>query len=135
MIDPVEKVISCFLISFLSSTLIIRIGIRKLRPETKCDKDDDNDRDSKNVAPKGLPESSAKPVIFDLKSTGFWIGFCETLLIFAFVYAHELGGLAIIIGAKEFVRKEKIREDPSYFLLGTLINTSLALIFALIAWS
>ncbi|MFQ5865252.1 MAG: hypothetical protein ACE5IW_08510 [bacterium] len=108
----------------------------KSKPEIKCDDDDNHGgRDDKNVAHRGLPESSVEPAVFDLKSTGFWIGFCETLLIFAFVYAEELGGLAIIIGAKEFVRKEKIREYPSYFLLGTLINFSIALIFALIAWS
>ena len=50
-----------------------------------------------------------------------------------FVCAEELGALAIIIGAKEFVRKENIQKDPSYYLLGTLINVSVALALAVAA--
>ena len=58
---------------------------------------------------------------------------CETLLIFVLVYKDEFSALAIIIGAKEFVRKEKIQQNPSYYLLGTLINLSMAVLFSLIA--
>lgn len=56
-------------------------------------------------------------------------GFCETLLVFVFVYERDYGALAIIIAAKEFVRREKIQQNPSYYLLGTLINLSVALVF------
>lgn len=57
----------------------------------------------------------------------------ETLLVFVFVYEGEYGALAIIIGTKEFVRKEQIQKNPTYFLLGTLVNVSVALVFALTA--
>jgi hypothetical protein len=70
-----------------------------------------------------------------VRSTGFWIGFFETLLIYVFVYLGEYRALAIIIGAKEFVRKDKIQDNPSYYLLGTLINVTLAMFGALIAKS
>lgn len=117
MIDLVV-VVGCFLVSFIIATLLIRLGIPHL--------------DSNGKSGKILPESrSAKP--FDPKSTGFWIGFCETLLVFVLVYREEFSALAIIIGAKEFVRKEKILENPSYYLLGTLINLSAAILFALAA--
>ncbi len=53
--------------------------------------------------------------------------------IFILVYKNEFSALAIIIGAKEFVRKEKIQENPSYYLLGTLINLGMAVIFSLVA--
>ncbi len=45
----------------------------------------------------------------------------------------EYAALAIIIGAKEFVRKENIKTHPSYYLLGTLINLSVAVVSALVA--
>lgn len=122
MIEQALKVILGLFLSFLASTVIIRYGIPRLKPK---------DGDS---AKGGLPESSAGTPIFDVKSTGFWIGLCETLLIFAFVYATEFGGLAIIIGAKEFVRKEDIKSNPNYFLLGTLINVTIAFVAALIVW-
>ncbi len=109
---------SLFLLSFLASTLLVRLGIPRLKS-------------SKQIK-KILPESqTAKP--FDLRSTGLWIGFCETFLIFVLVCQNEYGALAVIIGAKEFVRKEKIQQNPSYYLLGTLINLSIAIGFALLA--
>ncbi len=97
-----------FIISFLLSTFIIRFCIlKRLTPG----------------------DSSAK----GSKAVGFWIGFCETLLIFLFVTAGQYGALAIIMGAKEFVRKEKIQEDASYYLLGTLVNLTLAILAARVA--
>ena len=80
-----------------------------------------------------LPESSKGSPLFDIKSTGFWIGFCETLLIFILVYKNEFSALAIIFAAKEFVRKEKIIENPSYYLLGTFVNVALAMLFAVLS--
>ena len=118
-----EKVVSMFVVSFIMSTFLIRWGIPKLKPETKPKE--------APLSESSIPDS--KSPIFDYRATGFWIGFFETLLVFTFVYKGEYGALAIIIGAKQIVRKEKIAENPSYFLLGTLINVSVALIFALIA--
>ena len=119
MIESILILVGGFFISLALTSWFIRRGIPKL--------DQDKPRE------ETLPESSSKKKLFDFKSTGFWIGFCETLLVFAFVYAEELGALAIIIGAKEFVRKENIQKDPSYYLLGTLINVSVALVLAVAA--
>jgi len=118
MLDAII-LIGCFFIAFLLSTVLIRLGIPILRKPT-----DDGD----NM----LPESSSKRP-FDLRSVGFWIGFFETIMVFALVYQTEYGALAIIVGAKEFVRKEKIQKDAAYYLLGTLINVSVAILFALLA--
>jgi len=45
----------------------------------------------------------------------------------------EFGGLALIFGAKEFVRKEEIKRDPTYYLLGTVVNFAAALFILEIA--
>lgn len=55
------------------------------------------------------------------------------LLVFALVCHGEYSALAIIFGAKEFVRREKIQQNPSHYLLGTLVNISLAVLFTLLA--
>lgn len=120
---------ACLAASFVLSTLIIRLGIPRL--------DDGARMDSSGIQQHPvlhglLPESSSKAV-FDIKSTGFWIGFCETLLIFVLVFAEAFSALAIIIGAKQFVRKEEIKVRPSYYLLGTLVNLCCAVLFALLA--
>ncbi len=103
------------LLAFLLSTLVVRRGIPKLKGAEK------------------LPDSSAGGPIFDFGAAGFWIGFCETILIFFLVLEGEYGALAIIIGAKEFVRKEKIEQNASYYLLGTLVNLTIAVAFARLA--
>lgn len=118
-------VIGFFAAAFVLSTFVIRRGIPKLA----SDKPGDGPKPDGEGA-KRLPDSATDRV-FDFRATGFWIGFCETLLIFVLVYAGEFSALAIIIGAKEFVRKEKISADPSYYLLGTLANLSIAVLFAL----
>jgi len=109
MIDMVRRLIITFLLSILFSTLVIRLGLRRLKER------------GGEVLPKRFPPS------------GFWIGFFETILTFVFVIEREYSALAIIIAAKEFVRKEEIKDDPVYYLLGTLCNISIAIIFALIA--
>ncbi len=119
-----------FLLSFILSTVIIRRGIPRLNDgsrDTLAAR-----KDHPDLIGVKLPESSSN-AIFDLRSTGFWIGFCETFLIFVLVYAEAFNALAIIIGAKQFVRSEKIAEHPSYYLLGTLANLAIAILFALLA--
>ncbi len=123
-----EKIISMFIVSFIVSTFLIRWGIPKLKPETKPK---DADVASESTVP--IPQGDSQAPIFDYRASGFWIGFFETLLVFTFVCQEQYGALAIIIGAKQIVRKEKIEENPSYYLLGTLVNVSIALLFALIA--
>jgi hypothetical protein len=73
--------------------------------------------------------------VFDWASAGLWIGVCEILIVFPLVCYGEFGALAIIFGAKEYVRKEKIQKDPAHYLLGTLVNLSIAILFALWAKS
>ncbi len=119
-----------FLVSLVLSTLIIRLGIPKLTdggPQTNSPTPE-----HPQLYGLKLPESSSNAV-FDLKSTGFWIGACETFLIFVLVFAGAFNALAIIIGAKQFVRSEKIAQNPAYYLLGTLANLSIAIFFGLIA--
>jgi hypothetical protein len=107
-----------FVLSFVVSTLLIRLGVPRLQ--------------SDSAKAKPLPESRSRRA-FDLRSTGFWIGFFETLLVFVLVVQSEFSALAIIIGAKEFVRKDQIVENPSYYLLGTLVNLSVAVLSVLAA--
>jgi hypothetical protein len=106
--------------SFTASILVSTVIIQKLLPFLDASKPD-----GESVFPSG------KGV--NLRSVGFWIGFFETLLIFMFVSQKEFGALAIVMAAKEFVRKEKMAENVAYYLLGTLVNLSVAVLFALIA--
>ena len=127
-------VVASFLLAFILSTLIIRIDIPKLKTgvvETKSE--EATDPLDALIRYGRLPESSKAGRVFDWQSTGIWIGLAETLLIFVLVFAGAFNALAIIIGAKQFVRNEQIRLIPSYYLLGTLANLCIAVLFALIA--
>ena len=104
----VVQTTACLLASVLLSTLVIRLGLSRIRT--------------------GPPPDSQ-----GARSLGFWIGLSETVLAFVFVFHGEFGALAIIFAAKEFVRKEAVAKDPAYFLLGTLANLAIAVVFALIA--
>ena len=122
-------------LSFVLSTLFIGGGIPHLRREVG-----DEDRGSRDEAapPDGAEAQAAmhprsgRPV-FDWRSAGLWIGLCEVALVFPLVYHSEFGALAIIFGAKEYVRKREIQKNPSHYLLGTLVNLSVAVLFALLA--
>ena len=105
-------------VSFVAATVIIGWGIPHLR------RDGGGSASSVEPAPKR---------VFDWLSTGFWIGACEVVLVFALVTHGEYSALAIIFGAKEFVRREKIQQNPSHYLLGTLVNISLAVLSTLLA--
>ncbi|MCK5915094.1 MAG: hypothetical protein KAG92_03060 [Deltaproteobacteria bacterium] len=84
-----------YLISFALSMVVTTLLIQKLIPFL---------RSSEEVA---FGENKG------LRSLGFWIGFFETLLIFVFVAQDEYGALAIVMAAKEFVRKEKVAENAA----------------------
>lgn len=122
--------IGCFLLSILISTIAVRRGIpilqaRQPRVGSRAGDVANTDR--------SLPESGMKNKLFDWTSNGLWIGLCETTLIFVFIFERQYGALAIIMAAKEFVRREKIERNPAYYLLGTLLNLSTAILFALLA--
>ena len=128
-------VIAAALASFTISTLVIRIGIPRLKTdhiETKS-ATTPTDQLAELIQNRRLPESSRAGRVFDWQSTGYWIGMTETVLIFILVFASAFNALAIIIGAKQFVRNEKIKLIPSYYLLGTLANLCLAVLFAIFA--
>ena len=99
-------VLFAFFISLIISTLAVRKGIPRLKKNASLD----------------------RPAL--LSDPGFWIGFFEHIIIFALVMNKEFSALAIIFGAKEIVRKDEIKENPAYYLLGTLINFGVALLMA-----
>jgi hypothetical protein len=68
----------------------------------------------------------------DFRHFGTWIGFCETFLIFIFILAKQYTAIALLFTAKVLVRADKIRDRPSYYLLGTLLNFSFAVFFAVL---
>ncbi len=107
--------------SFFLSSFLIGGGIPHLR-----------ERDCSDVDEAESRGKARRPVV-DWRSAGLWIGMCEVALVFPLVYYKEFGALAIIFGAKEYVRKERIQKDPSHYLLGTLVNLSIAVLMALLA--
>lgn len=75
------------------------------------------------------PELRAKVrLAVDFHDVGTWIGLCEYFLVVSFVLVGEYTAIALIFAAKELVRADKVREQPSYYLLGTLLNISFALL-------
>lgn len=107
MIYATSRLILCFLLSVLSSTIIIRVGLSR------------------------AGEAGRKP----FPTAGFWIGFFETVLIFVFVIEREYTGLALIVAATQFLGpREAATEDGRVrYRLASLVTTSVAVIFALIA--
>jgi hypothetical protein len=101
--------IIAFLVSLTFASILVRKGIPRL---------------DKSIS----PEKVNKAKLF--KDLGFWIGFFEHVIIFVLVMNKEFSALAIIFGAKELVRKEQIKTNPAYYLLGTLINFGVALVMA-----
>lgn len=68
----------------------------------------------------------------DFHDVGLWIGICEHFLIVTFVLMNEYTAIGLIFAAKEIVRSDKIREKPSYYLLGTLLSISFAILFGVL---
>lgn len=68
----------------------------------------------------------------NFREIGTWIGLCEHFMIVSFVLVNEFTAIGLIFAAKELVRSDKIRERPSYYLLGTLLSTSFAIMFGLL---
>lgn len=107
MLPKYGLIIIAFLVSLTIASILVRKGIPKLK---------------KSVPGETIPKARL------FKDLGFWIGFFEHVIIFIFVMSQEFNALAIIFGAKELVRKEEIKANPAYYLLGTLINFGVALI-------
>lgn len=68
----------------------------------------------------------------DFRDVGTWIGMCEHFLIVTFVLVNQYTAIGLIFAAKELVRSDKVRERPSYYLLGTLLSMSFAILFGVL---
>jgi len=68
----------------------------------------------------------------EVRRVGRWIGACEHFLIVTFVLVNEYTAIGLIFAAKELVRSHEIKEKASYYLLGTLLSVSFALLFGLL---
>jgi len=110
MVFALSRAIVCFLLSVLTSTIIIRYILAGLI--------------------KGPDEAEdVKP----LPSTGFWIGFFETVPILIFVIEREYTAVAILLAAKLLIGKNLAHGRPTHYLIGTLCNFSAAILFGIIA--
>lgn len=67
-----------------------------------------------------------------IRKVGRWIGACEHFLIVSFVLMKEFTAIGLIFAAKEIVRSKEIGEKASYYLLGTLLSVSFAILFGLL---
>lgn len=94
-----------YFLTFLSSTIIVRLSVNKLKKKQKLRID------------------------FD---TGFIIGLCENFIILTFVLMNEIIGLALVFAAKTIVRRKDIEKDPKYYLVGTMINFTYSVFMAVL---
>jgi uncharacterized protein YneF (UPF0154 family) len=68
----------------------------------------------------------------EVLKVGRWIGACEHFLIVTFVLVNEYTAIGLIFAAKELVRSQEIKKKASYYLLGTLLSVSFAILFGLL---
>ncbi|MCK4761001.1 MAG: hypothetical protein KAW12_02305 [Candidatus Aminicenantes bacterium] len=76
--------------------------------------------------------SIKKEINPEIRRIGSWIGACEHFLIVTFVLMKEYTAIGLIFAAKEIVRSKKIEEKASYYLLGTLLSVSFAILFGVL---
>lgn len=60
------------------------------------------------------------------------IGKCENIITMTFILAGEVTGLALIFAAKSWARGDRIKENPGFYLGGTLINLVWGMLIAFI---
>jgi len=84
------------------------------------------------VLPRGMKAPKPPPdgPRFDTSTV---IGKCENIIAVTFVLLGQETGLALIFAAKSLVRSDQIKENPGFFLGGTLVNLVWALIVAVSA--
>ncbi len=105
-----SRALVCFLLSVLTSTIIIRYMLAGLTTDPDTAED-------------------LKP----LPSTGFWIGFFETIPTLVFVIEREYTAVAILLAAKLLMGKTLMRGRPTHYLIGTLCNFGVAILFGVLA--
>jgi len=92
--------------AFVTSGWVFRIVLKTVDSSKKEDSGEDARARSKS---KGV----------DL---GTVIGKCENFLAITLIAAGEVIGLALLFTAKSILRAEDVKNDPVYFLGGTLVN-------------
>ena len=110
MIFALSRALVCFLLSVLASTIIIRYILGGLAKESET-------------------AEEAKP----LPSTGFWIGFFETIPILIFVVEREYTAVAILLAAKLLMGRNLAQGRPTHYVIATLCNFSVAILFGILA--
>jgi hypothetical protein len=60
------------------------------------------------------------------------IGKCENIITMTFILAGEVTGLALIFAAKSWARGDRIKENPGFYLGGTLVNLVWGMLIAFI---
>lgn len=103
-----------FTLAFGLSTLIIQSVI--IRPSRRTKKEQERSKAQKKA-----------------RKLGVWIGLFEALIVFVLVANDAFDAMAIIFVAKIYSRREEIKTEPAYYLLGALTNLSIATFFAIIA--
>jgi len=63
---------------------------------------------------------------------GMIIGKCENFLAISFIVAGEFTALALIFAAKSIVRMDAIKDDPEYYLGGTIVNFTYSVLAGLV---
>jgi hypothetical protein len=110
MVFALSRALVCFLLSVLTSTIVIRYLLAGLR--------------------KGPGETEA---LAPLPSSGFWIGFFETIPTFVFVIEREYTAVALLLAAKLLIGKDLMAGRPVHYYAGTICNFSIAILFAILA--
>ena len=110
MVYALPRALVCFLLSVLASTIVIRYFL------TSLDKGPGGSEDPRPQA-----------------STGFWIGFFETIPTFVFVIERDYTAVAILLAAKLLIGKDLMTGRPAHYYTGTVCNFSIAIIFAVLA--
>lgn len=63
---------------------------------------------------------------------GAVIGKCENILVMALVLMGQYEGLGLLFAAKSIARMEQSKENPSYYLGGTLVNVTWSVLVAML---
>jgi hypothetical protein len=62
---------------------------------------------------------------------GMILGKCENILTFSFILAGQFTALALVFAGKSIFRAEKAKEQPAYYLGGTVVNFTYSVVFAM----
>ncbi|MDD4050583.1 MAG: hypothetical protein PHR28_01615 [candidate division Zixibacteria bacterium] len=82
-----------------------------------------------NRCDKKSPAEVKAPASPDM-DLGMIIGKCENFLGITFVLADQVTGLALLFAAKSILRAKDMRNNPKYFLGGTMVNFSFTMFMA-----